>query len=174
MKARHLAWIVAVGLVCAPAQAGALLEGMPNRSLRQHSEERRQSSRPTKWWIEAKERAELGITDQQSARIEAIFRSTVDGPEGQRARYMLLRKLEPALAQLIKDGTADPSVVEREVERVENLWAQVRKTRIVMFYRMHRELTPEQRTKLKAMEERREKEHREAERRKSTDTDGRR
>ena len=72
------------------------------------------------------------------------------------------------MASLIKEGTADISVVARQVGQAEQVRANLTTKRTAMLYRMHRLLTPEQRTKLNAMFARRE-----AERRKN-DSNGRR
>ena len=160
------AWILAATLACAPVamlaarpttlDATALQDQKPAaKSSDQKGNERRPKF--VKWWQAADHRAELGIGDQQSARIEQIFQ---DHLPAQRQRYRELEKLEPALAQLIKDGSADPAVVLREVERVENLTAEVRTSRIITLYRMHRELTAAQRAKLEALNKRREDDHR--------------
>jgi Spy/CpxP family protein refolding chaperone len=161
------AWILAATLACAPtvmlAAPPTILEAAPlahqkpaAKSAEQKGGEQRRP-RFVKWWQEADHRAELGIGDQQSARIEQIFQEHLPA---QRQRYRELEKLEPALAQLIKDGTADPAVILREVERVENLTAEVRTSRIITLYRMHRELTAAQRAKLEALNKRREDDHR--------------
>ena len=168
--ARHFAWILAAGLASAatPALAervcdhpatgvqGSSQSGASQRSSTPPGAER-QRPRFLKWWEDAGSRAELGITDQQSARIEQIFQATLPA---QRERYRELEKLQAAVDQLIKDGTADPAYVEKQVERFEYLTAEARKTRTITLYRMHRELSADQRTKLKAMFERRDAEHR--------------
>lgn len=161
------AWILAATLACAPvvmlAASPTTLKAAPLHDQKPAAKSADQKGgdqrRPrfVKWWQEADHRAELGIGDQQSARIEQIFQEHLPA---QRQRYRELEKLEPALAQLIKDGTADPAVVLREVERVENLTAEVRTSRIITLYRMHRELTAAQRAKLEALNKRREDDHR--------------
>ena len=104
------------------------------------------NERPKLWWIDAKRRAELGITDQQSAAVDAIWQKTLPS---QRERREKLIKLEDALSQLT-DG-ADEAAVIAQVERVESLRAELNKVRTLMLYRMHRILTAEQRAKVKAM-----------------------
>lgn len=163
--ARHFAWILAAALAgTIPAAASAVCTGSEaicgqadRRDPRPGEPKRQQRSRFVKWWEEPQERAELGITDQQAARIEEIFQSTLPA---QRQRYEELRKLEPAVEQLIKDGTADPAFVDKQVERFEYLSAEVRRTRTLTLYRIHRELSAEQRAKLKAMFDRRDAERR--------------
>jgi Spy/CpxP family protein refolding chaperone len=172
--ARYFAWILAAAVACTPTvaraehtcdQPPAAGQATPQKGA-PATDAGRQRPRFVKWWEEAGHRAELGITDQQSVRIEQIFQATLPA---QRERYRELEKLEPAVDQLIKDGTADPAYVEKQVERFEYLTAEVRKTRTITLYRMHRELTAEQRTKLKAMFERRDAEHRKSGEPKSND-----
>jgi Spy/CpxP family protein refolding chaperone len=117
------------------------------------------------WWIAADTRADLGITDKQSKDIDDIFQATLPSL---RAAKDELDKLDDAVASLIKEGTADITVVARQVGQAEQARANLTTKRTVMLYRMHRLLTPEQRTKLDAMFARRE-----AERRKN-DPNGRR
>jgi Spy/CpxP family protein refolding chaperone len=169
--ARQVAWILAVGLACVPGpvaadesceRAGAVSAGNGHQQPRRQDE----GGRRRKWWIEAAPRAEIGIGDEQSARIEAIFQAHVPA---MRERYREIEKLETTVNQLVKEGTADPVDVERQVERLERLSADSRTARIMMIYRIHRELSSDQRAKLKAMEARREAERRDAERRKSSE-----
>jgi Spy/CpxP family protein refolding chaperone len=109
------------------------------------------------WWIAADTRADLGITDKQSKDIDDIFQTTLPSL---RAAKEELDKLDDAVASLIKDGTADITVVARQVGQAEQARGNLTTKRTVMLYRMHRLLTPEQRTKLDAMFARREAERR--------------
>ena len=130
----------------------------PGRPQDRRSDGRRPNDdkqRPPKWWVDEKSRAELGITGQQSAEIEQIFSSSL--PRLRAARQEL-DQLETTLAQTIKDAAADPSVVKRQVDKVEDLRAELNKGRTLMLYRMHRVLTSEQRQKLQAMFDRRQQE----------------
>jgi Spy/CpxP family protein refolding chaperone len=110
-----------------------------------------------KWWLHADSRKELKLTDQQSRKINEIWESTA--PK-QREKWHELERLEDALAQMIKDSTADVSTVSQQVEKVERLRAETNATRTVMIYRMHLLLTPEQREKVDAMRKRMEEERR--------------
>lgn len=118
------------------------------------------------WWKVAESRAELGISDRQSSDIEEIFQSTVPKL---RAAKEGLDKLDQDVARTIKEGTADVAAVDRQVLQAEQARAVLTTTRTVMFYKMHRLLRREQRTKLNAMFERMD-----AERRKSNDPKNRR
>jgi Spy/CpxP family protein refolding chaperone len=171
MKARQVGWIVTALLAVAPAGAtGApAVDGCdgPAAGQVQRDEERRQGQRRIpKWWMDEQPRAELGITEQQSAKIEQIFQSTL---QAQRERWREHEKLEPLVEQLIKDGTADAAHVARQVERLHTLKSELNATRIITLYRMQQELTSPQREKLRRLEERRE-----AERRKTTESQHRR
>jgi Spy/CpxP family protein refolding chaperone len=165
--ARHFGWILAAALLCMPGAAAAhspcdaVQSGADNKSQQSRRDERR--PRFVKWWVEQPDRGEIGISDQQSAKIEEIWRTHVPA---QRERWRELEKLEPVVSQLIKDGTADPVDVEKQVERMETLDAQMRAARTMMLYRIHRELTADQRARLKAISERRD-----AERRKDSKSD---
>jgi hypothetical protein len=60
------------------------------------------------WWKAEDTRAELGISDKQSKDIDDIFQATLPSL---RAAKDELDKLDEALGRLIKEGTADISVV---------------------------------------------------------------
>lgn len=101
-----------------------------------------------KWWLHPDTKRELRLTDVQSKKINDIWDATA--PK-QREKYDELHKLEDALAKTIKETTADVAVVAKQVEKVEKLRAETATTRTMMLYRMHLELTPEQREKVEAM-----------------------
>jgi Spy/CpxP family protein refolding chaperone len=179
--ASRTAWIFAVVLVCAsPLSAASLCDqsGPPKpeqqgggRGADAHATDGRGTDGRGKdehrvpWWKAPETRAELGISDKQSKEIDDIFQETVPGL---RVAKEELDKLDDAVAKLIKEGTADIAVVARQVGQAEQARANLTTKRTVMLYRMHRLLTPEQRTKLDAMFA-----QREAERRKN-DPNGRR
>jgi Spy/CpxP family protein refolding chaperone len=180
--ASRTVWIFAAALVCAmPASAASLCEqNAAPKPEQQAPPARGTDSRGTEgrgadgrgrdehrmpWWKAPDTRAELGISDKQSKDIDDIFQDTVPAL---RAAKEELDKLDDAVAKLIKEGTADIAVVGRQVGQAEQARANLTTKRTVMLYRMHRLLTPDQRTKLDAMFA-----QREAERRKN-DPNGRR
>ena len=110
-----------------------------------------------KWWVDPKLRAELGVTDQQSAAVEQIWQKSVPALRDAREK---LDKLEQALTQMTSADTADEAAVIAQIERVENMRAEANKRRTVMIYRMNKLLTPDQRAKVKAMFERNEPQRR--------------
>jgi Spy/CpxP family protein refolding chaperone len=177
---RHLIWVFALTVASAtPAGASASVcdERVAVRQAEAHSgrppanhQDPRKDGRPEQrrwmWWRVAETRADLAITDQQSHEIDQIFQSTVPAL---RAAKDELDKLDAEVAQVIKASTADEGSVDRLVGLAEHARAKLTTTRTVMFYRMHRVLSADQRAKLNAMFERWE-----AERRKSTDSTPRR
>jgi Spy/CpxP family protein refolding chaperone len=169
MKAGQFGWVLVALLAVVPADVAASPLGgaCDGPAIGQKDEERRQGQRRIpKWWVDEAPRAELGITDQQSAKIEQIFQSTL---QAQRERWREHEKLEPLVEQLLKDGTADAAHVARQVERLHTLKSELNATRITTLYRMQQELSPAQREKLRRLEERRA-----AERRKTTESQHRR
>jgi protein CpxP len=170
---RRTAWVFAAALVCAAPTSAATL---PCDAAGQKPDQGRSSPPPqpgrgqegrgggehrVPWWKAPETRAELSISDKQSKDIDDIFQETLPSL---RAAKDELDKLDDAVTKLIKEGTADVSVVSRQVAQAEQARANLTTKRTVMLYRMHRLLTPEQRAKLDAMFERRE-----AERRKNND-----
>lgn len=112
-----------------------------------------------KWWLY--DRTELGITDQQSASINAIFESTL--PKLRETRQELDRA-EEEMAKIIKEHKADLAVVSGQLDRLESARSLHNKTRTLMLYRMHLLLSADQRTKLEALRARRDAERKDAER----------
>lgn len=163
--ARHIAWAVALllaGPVCGHAASlsvGAACDREQARpqkagqsSANPHGEKPGEQRSKPLWWIDPKLRAELGITDQQSALVDAVWQKTAPLLRDARAR---LDKLEEALSAMTQKDGADETAVLAQIERVENTRAEASKTRTIMIYRMNKILTVDQRAKVKAMYERR-------------------
>ena len=101
------------------------------------------------WWKSDEFRAALGLTADQSARIDSIFQTTL--PQ-LRQEMDELDRLEVRLSRLI-ESDADEVEIARHIDRVETARANVGKTRSLMLVRMRRVLTPEQRSRMKTLEE---------------------
>ena len=161
--ARHIAWVIAVSLLVPAAGSAAGLDATCEReqapkqqvghppTAGKPDKDTPGDSQPKKWWIDQKLRTELGITDQQSAAVEQIWAKSAPAILDGRKQ---LQKLEDALSQMT--DVADEAAVKAQIDRVENLRADVSKARTLMIYRMNKVLTPDQRAKVKAMHERRE------------------
>lgn len=99
-----------------------------------------------KWWEPGDLKAELGITDVQSDAIEVVY---------QKARPKLrtlmetLNSEEEALSGLIDAEDAEETDVAALIDRVEAARGALGKERLLMVYRMHRELSLEQRAGLR-------------------------
>jgi Spy/CpxP family protein refolding chaperone len=168
--ARHIAWAIALLFAASvPGRAASLsVEGSCDKQQAAQSQRNgqppgaRQGDKPSKpgeqssgqrpkWWIDPKLRAELGITDQQSAAVDAIWQKTLPLLRDARER---LDKLEDTLSVMIGKDGSDETAVFTQIERVENTRAEANKTRAMMIYRMNKILTPDQRAKVKAMHDR--------------------
>jgi Spy/CpxP family protein refolding chaperone len=162
--ARHIAWVVAVVLLapgvgraadlnlsCDWLQAAQQRGGHPPDKADKPG--RPDQGHPSqKWWIEPKLRAELGITDQQSAAVDQVWQKSLPALRDARER---LEKLEDSLS-VMTASAADESAVIGQIEKVENTRAELNKGRTLMIYRMNKLLTADQRAKVKAMFDRRE------------------
>jgi Spy/CpxP family protein refolding chaperone len=109
-----------------------------------------------KWWLSDQYRAELGLSDQQSSDLDAVFQSVLPRMKAEKDE---LDRQDRALSALIA-GPADEVSVALGIDRVERARAAANKTRTWMLYRMYRVLSPDQRVKVAAMHERFERERR--------------
>lgn len=120
------------------------------------AQEQQQQQR-RKWWLDEKLKAELGLSAQQSADVEAAFQGAI--PKLKAAKEQL-DVLEAELSRLIRERVADEQTVAAQVDRVEAARAELSKARTLMLYRMHRILSPEQNARLQEMHDRWQKERR--------------
>ncbi len=103
----------------------------------------------TKWWKDNPFRQELGLTDDQSAKIEAIFQSTLPRL---RALYDTSRKEEAQLKKVV-DANEVENVVSPQIDKAEEARCAFNKARTLMLYRMRMVLSPEQRAKFRKVHE---------------------
>ena len=157
--ARHIGWALVAVLASGPLGAsadstpsGACVAAQPERA--QGRQDKRGDSPDRRlWWKNPHDMAEIGLTAEQSAKIDAIFRGEIDKMKQMRTQ---VNELERGVDAAMRANTADIAAFARQVEQVEHKRAELNKTRTVMLYRMHRVLTPEQHTKFRAMWDRRE------------------
>ncbi len=100
------------------------------------------SAQGFKWWQSETFKRELGLTADQSAKIEAIFQKTVP----------VLRQEKDALDRAQADfnqmiEASDDAQVMAQVGVVEVARSELNKSRTMMLLRMRRVLTPDQRVK---------------------------
>ena len=98
---------------------------------------------------------ELGLSADQSARIDAIFQAAISQL---RPKKEELDKQEDQLSQLIVAG-ADEALVTRQVDKVEAIRSQMNKMRTLMLLKERQVLSPEQRVKLNKLHEQWERDH---------------
>lgn len=109
------------------------------------------------WW---KMEPSLALTAEQSAQIDTIFK---DGIAQLQQQKIELDRQESKLSGLIASMTEEAQVVQ-QIDRVEGVRSRLNKTRTLMLLHMRQILTPEQRTRLNALRDRREVERRQRER----------
>lgn len=105
-----------------------------------------------KWWQSAEVASEIGLTAEQGADIEAIFRSL--RPKLRELARRLHRE-EDELTAIMHAMRAEEWEVALQIDKVEAARGALSKTRTLMLYRMHRTLTADQVEALHAMWERR-------------------
>jgi Spy/CpxP family protein refolding chaperone len=158
--ARHIAWGIALLLlgsvpgraaeICEKEQPAQQRNGAAGAKPDQKSDgDKGHQAPPPKWWIDTKLRAELAITDQQSALVEQVWSKTAPGLRDARVK---LQKLEDTLSQMTESNTDEPAV-KAQIELVENTRAELNKGRTLMIYRMNKILTADQRAKVRKMYE---------------------
>jgi Spy/CpxP family protein refolding chaperone len=111
-----------------------------------------QTSQPFYWWRSEQFRKDLGLTADQVTRINSIHQSTL--PE-LRQEWEEFKRCDTKLSGLI-ETSSDEALLARQIDRVETARANLNKTRSLMLARMRLILTPEQRARLKVLQEERE------------------
>jgi len=106
--------------------------------------------RPFAWWKSEPFKKELGLTADQSSRIDKIWETT---RVELRQEWDELSKLEAKLSRMIQSD-ADEAALTRQIDRVETARANANKSRSLMLVQMVKVLTPEQRTRLNALHDR--------------------
>jgi Spy/CpxP family protein refolding chaperone len=107
------------------------------------------------WWKDPQFQHELGLSPDQSARIDAIFQAAISQL---RPKKEELDKQEDLLSQQIAAG-ADEMLVSKQVDRVEAIRSHMNKMRTLMLLKERQVLTPDQRLKLNKLHEQWERDH---------------
>jgi Spy/CpxP family protein refolding chaperone len=128
------------------------------------------SAQPMQWWKLEPVKNELGLTVEQSASIEGIFKESM---LELRQKKTELDHLEGKLSNLI-ETMADEAQVTRQIDRVESVRAAMNKTRTLMLLHIRQVLTADQHAKLNAIYARWEQERRARERQGTSPDGGRR
>lgn len=156
--ASHTRWAAAMVLLAAmaaPLHGRARQAEQPKPQVQQARDNRAHERRP--WWKNPADMAEIGLTADQSAQIDGIFRAEIEKMKPLRET---VNGLERALDEAMRANTADISAFARQVHKIESKRAELNTMRTVMLYRMRRVLTVDQNAKFQAMLDRREAERR--------------
>lgn len=105
------------------------------------------------WWKCERSQRELGLTTDQSARIERVFEAAL--PQLRQTKAELDRQ-ELELSRLIQIN-ADEAQVLRQLDAVETTRGSLNKNRTLMLLHMRQVLTPDQRARLKAIQDQRQR-----------------
>lgn len=110
------------------------------------------SAQGFKWWQDDTFRRELGLTTEQSTRLEDIFQKSLPNLR----RHMdALDRAQAEFDRLVEK--ADDSAVMEQVGVVEGARAELNKARTMMLLRMRRSLTTDQWARFTALHEQRER-----------------
>ena len=107
------------------------------------------------WWKDAQFQHDLGLTADQSTRIDAIFEAAISQL---RSKKQELDRQEEELSKQIAAG-ADEALVSKQVDKVEAVRSNMNKMRTLMLLRERQVLTPDQRLKLNKLHEEWERNH---------------
>jgi len=114
------------------------------------------SAQSLSWWKSEQFQKDLALTPDQATRIDAVFQTSL--PKLRQNKEELDQQ-EAELSKLIAADAGEPQVV-KQVDRVESIRAHLNKLRTLMLVHMRQVLTPEQRTKLNALHDQWERDHR--------------
>lgn len=115
------------------------------------------SAQGFKWWQSERYKRELGLTADQSRRMEDIFQAALPSL---RAQKKILDEVEAEFERVVERG--DDATVMEQVGRLEAARAELNKTRTFMLVRMRRALTIDQWAKFGALHQAVERERRAA------------
>jgi Spy/CpxP family protein refolding chaperone len=101
------------------------------------------------WWKDVQFQRDLGLTAEQTAKIDAVFQSTISQL---RQRKEELDRQEEDLSRMIAIG-ADDALVTRQVDKIESIRANMNKMRTLMLLHERQVLTPDQRVRLNKLYE---------------------
>jgi Spy/CpxP family protein refolding chaperone len=101
------------------------------------------------WWKDAQFQRDLVLTAEQTARIDAVFQSTISQLRHKKEE---LDRHEEELSRLIATS-ADEALVIRQVDKVEAIRANMNKMRTLMLLHERQVLSPEQRVRLNKLHE---------------------
>jgi Spy/CpxP family protein refolding chaperone len=103
------------------------------------------------WWQDADVKRELALTDEKAQRIDQIFQGRQKLLTPMASDFL---KEKAVLDRMTAERTADDGTYALQVWRVEALRSKLNESRLMMLYRIYRELQPDQYKKLQAISDR--------------------
>jgi Spy/CpxP family protein refolding chaperone len=103
-----------------------------------------------KWWRSEEMRAQFGITDAQSAKLDEIYQSFYASLKSGMAD---VERYQKEVSKMMAEGSSSEADVLNAIDKLETGKARLARQRLLMLYRMYRELTPDQRIKVKKFQE---------------------
>ena len=126
-----------------PAQAG--------RGTSTAAQQPKPPARPAPWWADEKSKKELGLAPEQVKQIDDIYNSAKDELAADRAAY---EREKNELDKMIAESKAERWMVTRQIDKTETARSAMNKLWLMTMYRIHQQLTPDQRVKLQGMADR--------------------
>ena len=105
-----------------------------------------------KWWASEEAKQELRLTEPQTAELETIFQTLRPKLKELAEDFQLERKL---LSEVMHAMQVEEWEVTLQLDKLESARSALNKTRLLMLYRMHKILSPEQLDGLHSFSERR-------------------
>jgi Spy/CpxP family protein refolding chaperone len=146
----------ALGMLILAVPALAQPPRHPQAGRGEHATTPQEQPPSRKWWQNPRA-AELGLTQEQSRRIEEIFQATLPALKTSNSE---LEKRQARLNAVVSASGVTEADVSRLVDLVEASRSEMSKARTLMLFRMYQVLTPEQRERVKAMYEQWERDRR--------------
>jgi Spy/CpxP family protein refolding chaperone len=107
------------------------------------------SAQGFKWWQDEGYKRELGLTSEQSTRLEDIFQKSSPTLRQHKEAF---DRAQAEFDRTVERG--DDTMVMEQVDLVEHARAELNKARVMMLLRMRRTLTTDQWAKFTALNER--------------------
>lgn len=103
------------------------------------------------WWADEKSKKELGLTVAQVKQIDDIYNSAKDELTADRE---IMDRERKELDRMIAESKVAPWIVRGQIDKTETARSTWNKVWLMTLYRIHQQLTPEQRIKLQSMADR--------------------
>jgi Spy/CpxP family protein refolding chaperone len=155
--AGSLAFVLGMVILAAPALAQPPAQPPAHQPAGRPERTTAQEQPPSRKWWQNPRAGELGLTSEQSRRIEEIFQATL--PTLKTCNSELERRESRLNAMVSASGVTEVEV-SRQIDQVEASRSEMSKERTLMLFRMYQVLTPEQRERVKAMYEQWERDRR--------------